>query len=341
MTMASGPIPIPYEIADGKKMFKRSDLWRLQYRVTRYMAHIPNEELDERNTDVFSNIMYLTPEGQLAPTMIGGDSPIEWTELWTHIMEEYGLRGRGMPGGFVTNAQMPRPVGEGRLAKGTLALQRRGISPNGKIIKFGREEHLREALLKGRLRIAPASSYQGDSCRARQDSELEISYRWPAFVRHPDATQLPDERFPNRLAAVMRFSAIAPSDYYTACFARTFVHRLFDDFDANSCLVVVDEELFKQKMLAGFATFRPKWPGICRQVDYIDPLLPTSHPDIYFAKHFRYAYQQEFRFVWKPPVPVRKLSAAFIETGPLHDCCELLTSEEVNSSSIKMSAHPD
>jgi hypothetical protein len=328
--MSSLAVPLPFEIIDGKRMLKRSDLWRLRYRVQRYMSYLSIEELDERNKDIFTNLTTLTPQGQISLPPIDGESPFPWMELWTHMLEEYGLRGTGMPAGFIQGVQMPIPrAKEG--AKGTRELQRRGLNPQGKLIKFGKEGHLREALKTGRWRVAAASSYRSDSCRARQDSELELKYRVPRFQRHPMATNELDERRPDSLVAVRDFQVKASGDYYTSCFARTFIHRLFDDFSANSCLIVMDEKVFTQKMLNAFASFRPQWLASYRRVDYVDPILPKNHPKVHFAKHFRYSYQDEFRFVWIPLQASQVLQSVFIDLGPLTDCCELVTEDQINS----------
>ena len=330
MLMSSFAVPIPFEIVDGQKMLRRSDWWRLGYRVQRYMSYLSLDELDERNKDIFANVSTLTPQGQIGFPPVKGDSIFPWMELWTHVLEEYSLRGLGLPEGFIRDVQLPVPTGDGA-AKGARELQRRGLDPEGKLIKFGKEEHLRDAFKTGRWRIAPASSYRGDSCRARQDSELELAYRVPRFQRHSSATDELDDRYPDSFVALQDFQAKASGDYYAACFARTFIHRLFDDFSANSCLIVMDEKIFTQKMLNAFAAFRPQWSALCRKVDYVDPILPKNHPDVYFAKHFRYTYQEEFRFVWMPPQASSVLPPVFIDLGSLSDCCELLTEDQINS----------
>ena len=294
------------------------------------MSYLNLGELHERNEDIFTNLTTLTPEGKLGLPPISGESHFPWMELWTHILEEFGLRGMGLPGGFQRNLELPIPTKSGP-AKGTLELQRRGLNAKGKLVKFGKEIHLRESYETGHWLISPASSYQNDPCRARQDSELEFAYRVPWFRKNPLATRELDEKFSDHLVDVQKFRVSSPGDYYTACFARTFIHRLFDDFRADSCLIVLDEDVFTRRMLNAFAEFRPRWEGICRRVDYIDPILPRSHPDVFFAKHFRYAYQDEFRFVWAPIPPKENLQPIFVELGPLKDCCELLTSSQINS----------
>jgi len=59
--------------------------------------------------------------------------------------------------------------------------------------------------------------------------------------------------------------------------------------------------------------------------NYVDPLLPRS-ADVFvpLCKHFRYSYQEEYRFCWLPSPPVQKLSYVDIRLGSLADIAELV-----------------
>jgi hypothetical protein len=86
--MSSLAVPLPFEIIDGKRMLKRSDLWRLGYRVQRYVSYLSIEELDERNKDIFANLTTLTPQGQISLPPIKGEPPFPWMELWRLIGDQ-------------------------------------------------------------------------------------------------------------------------------------------------------------------------------------------------------------------------------------------------------------
>lgn len=61
------------------------------------------------------------------------------------------------------------------------------------------------------------------------------------------------------------------------------------------------------------------------QAQYIDPLFPVSPPVfVPLAKHFAYSYQEEYRFCWHPPMPIKKLSFIDIEIGSLRGIAELI-----------------
>ena len=61
-------------------------------------------------------------------------------------------------------------------------------------------------------------------------------------------------------------------------------------------------------------------------VIYVDPLQqsrPEIAEEIYFCKHFRYAYQNEFRFVLKS-VQQSTLTPFFLELGAITDIAEFI-----------------
>ena len=58
---------------------------------------------------------------------------------------------------------------------------------------------------------------------------------------------------------------------------------------------------------------------------YIDPLLPsTAVIDVPMSKHFRYEYQNEHRFVWRPVTQMAKLPYVELELGSLESFAELV-----------------
>ena len=234
------------------------------------------------------------------------------------------MRGMGMPGGFFWDASLPKPPAKGP-AKGSKELIKRGLNADGRLVRYGNASWLREAYESGKWRVAPASYYASESlCQARRDSELSLSYFVPHFERHTQATGVIDENLPDTLARVESVQARSTTDYYLSCFSRNFIYRLFDDFAADSCLVVTDERAFTERMVAAFQGVNQNWIGCCSRVKYVDPMLPRSHPNIFLAKHFKFSYQDEFRFVWAPRIPVEKLEPVFLNLGSLKSCCEFL-----------------
>lgn len=317
--------PIPYQMQGERKLYKRSDFWRLRYRVQRYMRYVPLEEMEQRNADIFTNLTTLTAEGQIGLEILPKDDQyLSWMELWIHIFEEYALRGLQLEKSFTRKIQFPKPTAP-LPAKGSRELEERRIDPTGKLIKYGNREWLKETWLTGRWRLSSASYYASDQlCAARRDSEMMLEVSIPNFLRHPQATTEINDEYPETLASVDAMNITCETDYYLACFARSYIPRMFDDFGANSCLIVMDEKTFRRRFEAAIAKVLPNSLWMSNQVGYIDPLLPKGIPNTYFAKHFRYSYQSEFRFVVLPPENCERLEPVFIDLGPLTDCCDFL-----------------
>jgi hypothetical protein len=61
----------------------------------------------------------------------------------------------------------------------------------------------------------------------------------------------------------------------------------------------------------------PEYTEWHQRLVYVDPLNSAGSIDIFFSKHFRYAYQKEYRIVWLPPVAHQKLSPLIVEVGSL------------------------
>jgi hypothetical protein len=59
-------------------------------------------------------------------------------------------------------------------------------------------------------------------------------------------------------------------------------------------------------------------------VTYIDPFDPGSRlKQSRLPKHFRYAYQHEWRMVWTPRTGIDRLFSVFITLGDLKEYCDL------------------
>jgi hypothetical protein len=181
---------------------------------------------------------------------------------------------------------------------------------------------------KGALRIAPASSFADVGVNnARRDTELDLEtapsiddlnrlcardgLRPPGFGEHGQWT----------------YVSQAKTDYYVYCVAARFDHRLFDDFDADSCVVIRDPNAFEARLRRAAGEALGEWKLYATPIDYVDPLFPpvdTLNP--FFCKHFRYFYQHEYRYFWIPEVKTdASLQPLLLDIGSLHDCCELFS----------------
>ena len=94
---------------------ERHEVWREHYRLDRYMNHLNQADLDQRMEHVFSNLSVLTHEGKIGLLPVN-DKNEQWMILWTHLLEEYGLRSISIP-----SRKLPR---QGDTSRGELLVSR-------------------------------------------------------------------------------------------------------------------------------------------------------------------------------------------------------------------------
>jgi hypothetical protein len=309
-----------------EKTMKRHEWWRHNYRQRRYLEHATTEEVNQRLQDLMDNMCDFTAEGKLAvknPLKEG-----QWIELFTHVLEELELRGE-----YVRREMLEGGHFDGRRyvnAKRAAELWTGWDLPLGTyLLKFSKLKYLRPLLNVGNLRIAPASYYHDPSLNfSIRDSELEFTEElYDAKVHHPpngDYSIPQDQWIEMPIIGNVKSTLRSESDYYIGCFSSSYEYRLYDDFEAEGCLVIRDIVRFANTVNSRMEEILPGWAFSLGGVDYRDPYHPNPKLNIFFCKHFRYAYQKEFRFVWEPPTKRESLKPIYLELGPLKEYCELL-----------------
>jgi hypothetical protein len=322
---------------------RRGDYIRLCYDARRYLAHLSDEDLARRSQDIITNITILTAEGKIGLLSPKAPAKFQWHELWTHVAEEYALRRMHLPANCIDPNTIVRPTAPAP-AKGHLEGQSLGKDDlSRKLTKYGNRSWLEAALATGEWLVSPASYYSDAALGyARHDSELEQSVSVALFERTSRPVEGIADEYHHTIKDVFTITLTAATDYYLVSLARGLIYRLFDDFHSTACLIIHDESEFIRRMQTAFAAEMPKWIGECQPVEYIDPCLPPWPIDIYFSKDFRFAYQEELRFVWTPSAPIAsKLDRIALNLGPLEDICEILTLDDSLYHTENLKRSPD
>jgi hypothetical protein len=202
-----------------------------------------------------------------------------------------------------------------------------GLAEGDVFIKFGKPEHMRSLHERGALRLQPASYFADQSHNgAIRDDELSLSISLKlsrddiiGIVQNPQ--DVPPDAPEQRLDVTFE----SPSDYLLYCVTTSVNARLFVDFSAQACVIIRDRARFT-RMLRD-ATIREL--GRCDMFEgaaiYVDPLLPTTAKVfVPYAKHFRYAYQQEHRYCWLPGTQKMQMLHKDIEIGSIADFADLI-----------------
>lgn len=294
------------------------------YASTRYLRHVHSDWLNKRAVDIAGNLWTTDASGLV--TQLSAPLRREcFMRLYAELQEEQRLRS----GGTAINLDDEEAI-RARASAAYVAPRLVRTAPTlapGALVRFGKYAHLESAMTQGTFRIAPASSYADPSLNAAQfDEELQHRAVTPnrqlvfkVFGRRtPDG---PEEEIPVTPVELHQYMNVVP--FHVLCLSSRFDFRMFHDFVADAALVIHDPNEFVRRVRAAMVLVMEATLEM-GEVQYYDPyqvrrdqLIPG------FSKHFRYAYQNEVRIIWRPKSTAAP-EAIFINAGPLNDIAELV-----------------
>jgi hypothetical protein len=305
----------------------RNEFWHHQYRQRRYLEHASDDELRQRLADLLNNVCYLTEANKIG--VVHGADDAAWWGLLTELFEEHEQRGKGIPPIRDLGSMHFAKLRYNHVTRAAEVWRQYGLIGGDYLFKFGKRKHLEPMISDGAFRLSPATYYSDESLQPSiRDSELEFTQElYGAKVRAPRNRDysIPPQQWES-IPAIGNLCVTVRSDrdYYVACFAGRYEYRLFDDFDADACVVIRDPTRFIER-LGGAVRSALNWNDFLGgSVEYRDPYHPSRAIGVFFTKHFRYAYQKEFRLVWLPPEKQPTLQALNLCLGPLTSFCDIL-----------------
>ena len=293
--------------------------WRETYRQNRYLGNLSPTNLEIRLEEILLNLLDFSSKGE--PFFDQTLKMQGLVERYIHINEEFNLRG-------IQELSIENPakylnkypnVGNAVEAWGNMKL------PTGQyLVKFGKKEHLCNVIDNGNIRINAASFYNNSYLNmAVQDDELSQTIMLPRgtiIKKRKSEGEYEEIKGVKSLLVTNKYK----TDFYVYCMGTTYQHRLFDDFEANACILIYDVPIFLNKFLRPIKKAYPDWQLKSGNIKYYDPFFPKPPFDIPVNKHFRYWYQSEYRIAFKPKNSVFNLKHIDIEIGSLKDCAELI-----------------
>lgn len=305
----------------------KHEVWRHTYLCDPYLIGAPSDRLAKRWTDVFINVTELQPNAKLGVHDFKSDDSL--SQKFTHLLEEYGLRG-GPPVDVVQNGRKPllRYFENGDpIANRIFDGYTKPTTPI--IVKYGKREHLEPMLREGRIRVCPASYYADPSHNAAiQDDELTRSFFIPSYRDRLKGTQHIEFDLTRIQITDDDIIARLPlQDYFLYCLCDHIYYRMPTDFDADSALIIREPDRFAQRLISHFLAANPDWEPLYGPVTYYDPYRDYKKMKVpEMSKHFGYSYQREVRIAFRPRRPAReKLVHQNFKIGPMSDYAELLT----------------
>ena len=294
--------------------------WRREYAANRYCRYETRTELNQRYQDLLVNLQVLKLSGKLGQS----DDPT-WHRLLHHVLAEMRIRAQPpTPWNLDPAVREARPLFDGEHCRKAANVVARGTTHDA-IVKYGRREHM-EKLVRGEVYLNSATAYNASMHnQAVRDDELRIDFKG-GYVRALHPTQYYDRDDVPPASVVERGSSFRPvfdapdlgpheyatttirtaTDSWMFCAADLLDPRLFADFDADCCVVLMRKPFVERLARAVPPQLRGAKMSFGR-VRYVDPLgamsprmPPRPSMPIHMSKVFRCAYQREVRFVALP-----------------------------------------
>lgn len=284
--------------------------------------------LQWRLEKVERNILFLdgptTPRDDLKPER-GWLSPWWWWRMRHWTLKEAERRGISpTPSPDIPPLPPLRPEFQGVIAGGDKLL-----------VRISRRDRVLDTLNVGRLRFAPAASYNDATLNeARADEEMAKSYHRPGKrltitnAKGEAMTALGEATFTVR-RAIARGLNLMDTPYWFCSFSSDLDPRLFTEFAdpsgaEDACLVVFDPMTLVRRLLPSVNRVAAQATKELFPAEYFDPHYPpVEHLSPVRYKHFSYGYQREMRLLVDPegnPWSASGMNEAFfVEIGSIAD----------------------
>ena len=294
--------------------------WRKNYLSNRYLASLSLSGLESRLDDILINLLFFSKDGSISFDQTSQMNGL--VERFVHVDEE--MRERGLSINLVNKASEYKEKYPNILKAITVWNDRKPLTGDY-LVKFSKKEYLEQMIDFGKIRVSDAGFYNDPSLNlAVRDNELSQT------IILPHGTKIRKKMSSGEYEEIKGIQSISltnnyPENFYVYCLTKTYQHRLFDDFNADACLLIYDLKKFFDRFLNCLKKSYSDWQLKSGDVRYNDPFFPPISSDIPFNKHFRFCYQSEFRIAINPKKPEEKLGPIYLEIGSLTDCCELIT----------------
>lgn len=287
------------------------EFWEFRYEIYRYLKNIDNDKLAERYKDICRNFYVLVrPERNVIPVN-SFLSSWYWYRKEHQTRYEFFLRGIPLP--------LPLPCPRGNFPA---PVRPKGPNSCDIIFRYGDSEFMMPFIQRGEIRISPAAVYKdGPALDPRTDDELNI-HRWLPG-QHSRITTKEGKEIP--IIGDIHETFSIPMDYYTLCMSCDFEPQIFEEFGYDSCVIIKDPEKFAARLEASSRNVLPNWYFYDNPVEYFDPYEPykNQYLDPVMCKDFRFAYQMEYRVIWRPLEYGSAKDYIFLTIGSLEDICDL------------------
>lgn len=298
-------------------------IWQREYLKDRYLRSRSIDDLERRMCDIADNIMVLDWDTKKYKPDVTIDYGIYYTlphldflRMLVEAAYEGELRGKEI---LKANDKRSLIDAEKALLEQKWAIRpefhalNKEFSANYKIpetvFRYSAKQYNSSLLHDGQIRFAPSMAYaDGALLPAQFDNENQVHVSNGGYYE-------------------------LESEFWICSFSCIYDLRMYAEFKADSCLVIRNMSEFKQRIVKSIYKHNSEngddivARAVFSPVVYYDPFrladVETAN-EIHFLKHFRYAYQREFRVILVPQ-KTRPSTPVFLNLGPLTDIAELVS----------------
>lgn len=305
------------------------ETWRHSYLARPYLIGAPEERVAERFRNIFLNVMEIGSNGKIRPVPM--EQTDEFMQVFTHMLEEYGVRAGGMPPpDIIQSAGEPiLKYFEHGVPIGVTMFE--GYTPPTKpfLVKYGKRQFLEPMFRTGELRLANAGLYNdARHLAAVRDDETSRTFFIPTYKeRSAGKDHLYYQGNRIEFADDDIVLPLVFDDYYLFSLCENIHYRMPTDFDADAAIIIKSPEIFKQRLISNFLAHFNDWIPMEGKVTYYDPYRDyTKFKTPEMAKHFGYAYQKEFRIAFRPRNSITtNLEPLFLSVGSMKDYADFVS----------------
>lgn len=319
---------IEEKIRRNEGTLKVYEWWERMYCETPYLTFARDSYIEERFYDHFHNMVRLTADGQIVLRKDFAEPPGLIAPIFYHLKIELSARGKDIP--KTTDAiehQLGKYFSSGT-PTGVKLFKNLPETIENVIVKFGKKNHLERMINKGELRLTPADFYNDNKLAiGMQDIETERWFHDPKFdyvlagktkLNYKGVSKEIEDGF-------LKYSVHCPNYLlWSAC--KDIDRRIPDDFDSNAAVIIKDPNKFINRLSDKAREIWPKAKIYNGDVEYYDPCSSTyakRRPAT--IKHFKFLYQQEWRFCVFPREEDMPTEPRQVVLGALGDIAELVT----------------
>jgi hypothetical protein len=305
-----------------------SDIIRLYLKRDRYLRGMTDSALSERLVHWLNNCTQLSPEVMV--NLCATENPDFFHRL-TDTVAETALRHRDVSAAQDREMWVPernvmiKPSHE-TAAKIKQVQKLLSTERQGSLLRFGSKKYMQELYKTGGLLFQEASTFSRSDNLSIRDDELTLLMK--RYIPKDQLHLVPGAPKPSEIEGSGFGLNIALScpDFLVLCMTDTINFRLISDWNAEAVVIIHDATEFTKRLerCASPLVREAGAKGLeCGKVRYIDPYFPLNQPDVPFCKHFKFAYQREFRFVIRGNKKVSFDQRKF-EIGSLHDIASII-----------------